>query len=78
MKDIIKIVKSLEDSSLLPEGVRETFQDEIKEQRRGFLSMLLGTLGASLLEKILAGRRINRAGEAHDQGIVSAVYGSNS
>ena len=78
MKDIIKIVKSLEDSSLLPEGVSKTFQNEIKEQRRGFLSMLLGTLGASLLEKILAGRRINRAGEAHGQGIVSAVYGSNS
>ena len=78
MKDIIKIVKSLEDSSLLPEGVSEIFQNEIKDQRRGFLSMLFGTLGASLLEKILAGRRINRAGEAHGQGIVSAVYGSNS
>ena len=39
---------------------------------------MLGTLGASLLEKILTGRRINRAGEAHGQGIVSAVYGSNS
>ena len=40
--------------------------------------MLLGTLGASLLEKILTGWRINRAGEEHGQGIVSAVYGSNS
>ena len=63
MKDITKIVKSLEDSSLLLEGVSETIQNEAKEQRGGFLSMLLGTLGASLLGNILAGRGINRAGE---------------
>ena len=63
MKDIIKLVKSLEDSSLLPEGVSETIQNEAKELRGGFLSMLLGTLGASLLGNILAGRGINRAGE---------------
>ena len=55
MKDIIKLVKSLEDSSLLPEGVSETIQNEAKELRGGFLSMLLGTLGASLLGNILAG-----------------------
>ena len=63
MKDIIKLVKSLEDSSLLPEGVSETIQNEAKELRGGFLSMLLGTLGASLLGNILAGRGINIAGE---------------
>ena len=63
MKDIIKLVKSLEDSSLLPEGVSETIQNEAKELRGGFLSMLPGTLGASLLGNILAGRGINRAGE---------------
>ena len=63
MKDIIEIVKSLEKSSLLPEGVSETIQNEAKEQRGGFLSMLLGTLGASLLGNILAGKGINRAGE---------------
>ena len=45
-KEIIKIVKSLEDSSLLPEGGSETIQKEAKEQRQGFLSMLLGTLDA--------------------------------
>ena len=50
MKDIIKIVKSLEDSSLLPEGVTETIQTEAKEQRGRFLRMLLGTLGGNLLE----------------------------
>ena len=63
MKDI-KIVKSLEDSSLLPEGVNKTIHNEAKEQRGGFLSMLLGTLGASLLGNILAGQGINRAGKA--------------
>ena len=62
MKDIIKIVKSLEDSSLLPEGVSETIQNEAKEQSGGFVSMLLGTLGATLLGNILAGKGINRAG----------------
>ena len=49
MKDIIEIVKSLEDSGLLLKGVSETIQNEAKEQKGGFLSMLLGTLGASLL-----------------------------
>ena len=49
MNDIVKIVKSLEDSGLLLKGVSETIQHEAKEQRGGFLSMLLGTLGASLL-----------------------------
>ena len=61
MKDIIEIVKSLEDSSLLPEEVSEAIQNEAKEQRGGFLRMLLGALGASLLGNILAGRGINRA-----------------
>ena len=47
--DIIKIVKSLEDSGLLLKGVTKTVQNEVKEQKGGFLSMLLGTLVASLL-----------------------------
>ena len=58
MKDIIKIVKSLEDSSLLPEGVSKTIQNEAKEHRGGFLSMLLGILGASLLRNILTRKRV--------------------
>ena len=49
INDVIKIVKSLEDSGLLLEGFTETVQNEVKEQKGGFLSMLLGTLGASLL-----------------------------
>ena len=72
MKDIIETVKSLEGD--LPEGVGETIQNEAKEQRGGFLSMLLGTLGASLLGNILAGRKINRSGE----GVIRAGYGRRS
>ena len=63
MEDIIKIVKSLEDSGLLLKGVTETIQNEVKEQKGGFLSMVLGTLGASLLGSNLAGKGINRAGK---------------
>ena len=53
MDDILKIVKSLEDSGVLLKGVSETIQNEAKEQIGGFLSMLLGTLGASLLGHLL-------------------------
>ena len=49
MDDILKIAKSLEDSGVLLKGVSETIQHEAKEQRGRFFSMLLGTLGASLL-----------------------------
>ena len=72
MEDFIKIVKSLEDSGLLLKGVRETIQNEAKEQKGGFLSMLLGTLGASFLGNMLATKVINRGGE----GIITAGYGS--
>ena len=54
MDDTSKRIKSLENSGLLLKGVSETIQHEIKEQRGGFLSMLLGTLGASLLGDILS------------------------
>ena len=80
IKDIIKIVKSLEDSGLLLKGVTETVQNEVKEQKGGFLSMLLGTLGASLLgnrltgKGIYKGKGINRAGE----GVLRAGYGNNN
>ena len=57
---------------LLFKGVSETTQNEVKEQKGGFLSMLVGTLGASLLGNILAGKGINRAGEE----IVRAGYGN--
>ena len=63
MKDIIEIVKSLKDSGLLLKGVSETIQNEATEQKVGFLSMLLGTLGAISLGNILAGKGVNRVGE---------------
>ena len=74
MKDFIKIVKSLEDSALLLKGVSETIQNEAKEQKGGFLSMLLGTLGASLLGNILVGKGINRAGE----GVIRVGYANKN
>ena len=61
--DILKTVKSLEYSELLLEGVGETIKNEAKEQKGGFLSMLLGTLGASLLGDMLLCKGFIRAGE---------------
>ena len=81
MKDIIRIVKCYEDSGLLLKKVSETIQNEPKEQKGGFFSMLLGTLGAILLGNILAGkgtitkrqgRGINRPGE----GVIRAGCGN--
>ena len=76
MDDILKIVKSLEDSGVLLKGVSETIQGEAKEQRGVFFSMLLGTLGASLLGDILSkglsGKGVIRAGE----GTIRANCGS--
>ena len=74
---IIKIVKSLEDSYLLLKGVIKTVQNEVKEQKVGFLSMLLGTLG-----NFLTSRGINRAGKSKginraNEGIVKDGYGNN-
>ena len=82
MEDIIKIVKSLEDSGLLLKGVVETVQNEVKEQKGKCLSMLLGTAGASLLRNLLAGKGINRAGKSRginraSESVVRAGYGNN-
>ena len=59
-EDVIKIVNSLEDSSLLLKGVTESVQNEIKEQKGGFVSMLLGTLVANLLGNLLTGKGVNK------------------
>ena len=76
MNDILKIVKSLENSGLLLKGVSEAIEHEAKEQRGGFLNMLLRTLGASLLGDILSkglsGNGIISAGEE----TIRAGYGS--
>ena len=58
MKDIIKVVKSLEDSGLLLKGVSETVRNEAEEKKGGFLSMLLGTLSASLLGNVLTSKGV--------------------
>ena len=74
MEDLIEIVKSLEDLGLLLKWITESVQNEVKEQKGGFLSTLLGTLGASLLGRLLAGKGIiDRACE----GIVRAGEGNN-
>ena len=73
MNDIMKIIKALEKSCILLDGVGKTIENEVKEQKGGFLSMLLGTLGASLLGNLLTGGKgIIRAGE----GIMRAGEGA--
>ena len=62
MNNIMKTVKCLEDIGLLIKGVSETIKNEAKKQKRGFLGMLLSTLGASLLENLLTGKGEMRAG----------------
>ena len=73
MNDIIKIIEALENSGILLKGLTKTIENETKEQRGGFLSMLLGTLGASLLGNLLTGKGMMRAGK----GIVRAGEGAN-
>ena len=68
MSDILKIIQALEENGLLVQGTTETTKSEVKEQKGGFLSLLLGTLGASLLGNLLSGKGVIRAGE----GIIRA------
>ena len=87
MEDLIKIIKSLEDFGLLLKGVTESVQNEVKEQKGGFLSMLLDTLGASLLGNLLTGKGafhvgkgVNKKGKGIHrvgEGIVRAGEGNN-
>ena len=82
MNDIMKIVQALEDSNILLKGVTKTIKDETKEQKGGFLRMLLGTLGASLSGNLLTEKGIVRAGYGNHlkkgKGIVRAGYGNHS
>ena len=68
MEDIMKVVKSLENSGLLIKDTNETIKNEAKKQKERFLRMLLGTLGASLLGNLLIGRGIITA----DEGTIRA------
>ena len=74
MNDIMKIIEALENSCILLKGVIKTIGNETKEQKEGFLSMLLGTLGASLLGNLLTGKGLMRGGD----GIVRAGEVSGS
>ena len=78
MNDFLKIVQALEDSNIFLKGVTKTNKNETKEQKGRFLSMLLGTLGASLSGNILTGKGIVRAGYGNKKGkgIVRASYGN--
>ena len=80
MNDIIKIIQALEDSNILLKGVIKIIKNETKEQKGGFLSMLLGTLGAILLGNLLTGKGIVRSGSRNKQGkgIVRAGSGHPS
>ena len=92
IEDIAKIIKSLDDPGLLLKGVTETVQNEVKKQKGGFLSMLIGTRGVSLFGNILAGKGtiatsqgqgINRTGKARvinraGEEVVRAGYSSCS
>ena len=80
MNDIMKIIEALENSGILLKGVTKTIENETKEQRGGFLGMLLATLGVSLLGNLLTGRKvIMRAGDGivrTGDGTVRAGEGS--
>ena len=73
MNDIMKIVQALEDSNISLKGVTKRIKNQTKEQKRGFLSTLLGTLGASLLGNSLSGKGTLR----NSKRIVRAGYGSS-
>ena len=71
LNDMIKIVKALEDSAILLKRITKAIKNETKEQKGGFLSMLLGTLGAFLLGNLLSGKGLYKTG----YGICKSGYG---
>ena len=77
LNNLLEVIKSLEKNGIILDGITETLKNEVKEQKGGFLSMLLGVLGASLLgallTKNLSGRGVIRAGKKQT---VRAGYGS--
>ena len=87
INDIIKLIQALEDSNILLRRVTKIIKNETKRQKGGFLSMFLGTLGASLLGNLLTGKGVLRAGSGHPlssssknkkgKGIVRAGTGNN-
>ena len=81
MNDIMRIVQALENSNILLKRATKTIENKTKEQKGGFLSMLLGTLGASLLGNLLTGKGIKRVGSGNHskkgKGIVRDGYGNH-
>ena len=77
MNDIMKIVQALQDSNILLKGVTKTIKNQTKEQKGRFLSMFVGTLGASLLGNLLAQKGFVRAGSGNKkrEGVVRAGTG---
>ena len=77
MNDILKTVQALEDFNISFKGVTKTIKNETKEQKSGFLSMLLGTLDASFLRNLLSGKGVVRAGSGNEKGkeIARVGYG---
>ena len=77
LNGMIKIVKAPEDSDILLKGVTKTIKNETKEQKGEFLSMLLGTLGASLLGNLLCGKVLYKTGYGNNTGkeMCRAIYG---
>ena len=78
INDIIKIIQALENSNTLIKGVTKTIKNETKKKKGGFLTMLLDTLGASLLGDLLTGKGILRAGYGNNKrkGILRAGSGN--
>ena len=70
MKNVIKTINPLEECSLLLKSVSKTIEKDAKEQKGGFLLMLLGNLGASLLGNLWTGKDTIRAAE----GIVTTSH----
>ena len=73
MNDLMKIVETLDDSNILSRRVTRTIKNETKEQKRGFLSTFLGTLGGSALGNLITGKGVVRPRSG--KGIVRAGYG---
>ena len=71
MEDIMKIVKSFEESGLLIKGVSETTENEAKEQKRGFVSIIVGTLEAGLLGNVFPGKGIHASDRVIQDGEVT-------
>ena len=78
MGKIMKIVQTLKDSNILLKGVTKTIKNKTNQQQGRSLSMLLGTIGASLLGNLLSGKGIARAGSGNKKGkgIIRAGYGN--